>query len=144
MSVDTTVGFRVTIWNGDSDADFAVSHQILQRFRVHTCLRLIAAIGMATDVRRDVRHLHPVNLVVLADHAVEAVFPVQRDQRHTVLIEVQEAAVAVYERFPSRFLSVLDDRLKAAGDILGNRNLPLTCIRLGGLDQPHLCHNYTT
>ena len=130
--------------NVKRDADFAVSHQVLQRFRVHACLRLIAAIGVAANMRCNIRHLHPVNLIILADHAVEAVFPVQRDQRHTVLIEVQEAAVAVHERFPSRFLFVLDDRLKAPGDLLGDRNLPLSGIGLGGLDQPHLCHNYTT
>ena len=69
--------FRVTIWNGDSDTDFAVSHQVLQRFRVHACFRLIAAIGMAADVRRDVRHLHAVNLVILLYHAIEAMLPVQ-------------------------------------------------------------------
>lgn len=46
-------GYSVTIWNGDSDADFAVPHQILQRFRVHARLCLIAAISMAADVRRD-------------------------------------------------------------------------------------------
>ncbi len=130
--------YSVTIWNGESDADFTMPHQVLQRFRIHACLCLIAAVGMAADVRRDIRHLHPVNLVVLADHAVEAVFPVQRDQRHTVFVEVQEAAVAVHEGFPSQFLSVLNDCLKAPGDLLGDRNLPLTGIRLGGLY--HILH----
>ena len=78
----------------DNDTDFAVSHQILQRFRVHACLGLIAAVGMAADVRRDVRHLNAVNLIVLADHAVETVFPVQRHQRHTVIVKVQETAIS--------------------------------------------------
>ena len=33
---------------------------------------------------------------------------------------------------------VLNDRLKAPGDLLGDRDLPLTGIRLGGLD--HILH----
>ncbi len=78
---------------------------------------------MAADVRRDVRHLHPVNLVVLADHAVEAVFPVQRDQRHTVLVEVEKAAVSVHELLFLRFAPVLNDRLKAAAETVSDSEL---------------------
>ena len=130
--------FRVTIWNGDSDANFTMPHQVLQRFRIHACFRLITAIGMAADVRRDVWHLYPVNLVVLADHAIEAMLPVQGDQRHTVLVEVQEAAVAVNERFPSWHLPVFNDRLKAPGYLFGDWNLPLSGIGLSGLD--HILH----
>ena len=100
------------------DADFAMPHQVLQRFRVHACLRLIAALGVAADMRRDIRHLDAINLIVFADHAVEAVFPVQRDQRHTVIVEVQEPAVAVHELLLLRFSSVLDDCLKAPSDYI--------------------------
>ena len=37
-------------------ADVAVAHQVLQSLRVHTSLRLQAAVGVAAYVRRDVRH----------------------------------------------------------------------------------------
>ena len=125
--------FRVTIWNRDSDADFAVSHQILQRFRVHACFRLIAALGVAADVRCDIRKLYSVNLVILLYHSLKPMFPVQSHQRHTVLIEVQKAAVSVHELLLLWLTSVLDNSLKASCHILGNRDLPLACIRLGGL-----------
>ena len=133
MSVGTAVVFRVTIWNGDSDADFAVSHQILQRFRVHACFRLITAIGVAADVRCDVRHLDTVDLIVFLHHSLKPMLPVQSHQRHTVLIEVQKAAVSVHELLLLWLTSVLDNRLKASCHSLGNRDLPLACIRLGGL-----------
>jgi len=68
MSVGTAVVFRVTIWNGDSNTDVAVSHKVLQRFRVHAGFRHIAAIGVAADVRRYAWHLQAVNLVVPIHH----------------------------------------------------------------------------
>lgn len=60
--------FRVTIWNGDSNTDVAVSHKVLQRFRFHAGFRHIAAIGVAADVRRYAWHLQAVNLVVPIHH----------------------------------------------------------------------------
>ena len=95
---------------------------------------------MAADVRRDVRHLHAVNLVILLYHAIEAMLPVQSYQRHTFIVEVQETAVAVHELLLLWLTSVLDDRLKASCHIFGDRNLPLACIRLGGLY--HILHGH--
>ena len=37
----------------ERDADIAVTHQVLQRLRIHACFCLIAAVGMAADVRSD-------------------------------------------------------------------------------------------
>ena len=54
----------------ERDADFAVPHQVLERFRVHPGLGLIAAVGMAADVRGDVGHLDPVDIVVALDHTL--------------------------------------------------------------------------
>ena len=47
----------------ERDADIAVAHQVLQRLRIHPGLGLIAAVGMAADVRGDVRQLNPVDIV---------------------------------------------------------------------------------
>ena len=69
-------GFRVTIYNGESDTDFAASHQILQRLRVHASFCLIAAVGMAADVWRNIRHLNAIDIVIFADHVVESMFPI--------------------------------------------------------------------
>ena len=46
-------------------------------------------------MRRDVRHLHPVDIVVPLDHMVETVFPVHRHQRVAVLIHKKESAVSI-------------------------------------------------
>lgn len=47
------VGFRVTIWNGDSNSNVAVSHQVLKRLRIHPRLSLIAAVGVSAYMRSD-------------------------------------------------------------------------------------------
>ena len=51
-----------------SNTDVAVSHKVLQRFRVHAGFRHIAAIGVAADVRRYAWHLQAINLVVPIHH----------------------------------------------------------------------------
>ena len=56
---------------------------------------------------RDVWHLHPVNLVILLHHAIEAMLPVQGDRRHIVLVELKEAAVSVHELLLNRKILVL-------------------------------------
>ena len=65
-----------------SHADVAVTHQVLQRFRVHTSLCLNAAVSMAAYMGRIVRHLLPEYLVVPVHHMVESMFPVHSNQRH--------------------------------------------------------------
>ena len=79
----------------ERDADIAVAHQVLERLRVHPCFCLIAAIGMAADVRGDVGHLDPVDIVVALDHMVEPVLPVHRHFRQAVLVQKQKTAVPV-------------------------------------------------
>ena len=79
--------------------DIAMPHQVLERLGVHARLRHVAAVGMAADMGRDVRHLHPVDIVVPLDHVVEAVFPMHRYQRVAVLIHQKETAVPVDHLF---------------------------------------------
>ena len=59
----------------ERDADIAVAHQVLERLWVHPGFGLIAAVSVAADVRGDVRHLDPVDIVVALDHMVETVPP---------------------------------------------------------------------
>lgn len=68
--------------------DVAVPHQVLQRLRVHARFRHIAAVGVAADMRRDVRHLHPADIIIPLYHVVEPVFPVHRYKGIAVLIAV--------------------------------------------------------
>ena len=120
-------------------ADVAVAHQVLQRFRVHACLRLQAAVGVATYVRRDVRHLLPENVVVPVHHVVEPVFPVHGNLRHPVFIQKQESAVPVNDLLNLRSLPGLQNPPEALCHIIIHRQLPGTRVRLGFFDHvPHV------
>ena len=88
--------------------DIRVPHQVLQRFRIHPGSRLVAAVGMATHVRSDVRHLHPVYLVVAVDHVIEAMLPMHRYQRHPLIIQVQESGITINHLFKSWRLPVFN------------------------------------
>ena len=103
------MGFRVTIWNGESDSNFAMSHQILQRLRVHASFCLIAAVGMTADVWRNIRHLNAIDIIILADHVVEAMFPMHCDQWYAVIVNIQETTVTVHKFLSLGFHSVLND-----------------------------------
>ena len=114
-------------------------HQVLERLGVHARFRHVAAVGMAADVGRDIRHLHPVDIVVPLDHVVEAVFPMHRHQRIAVLIRKKESAVPVDHLFKPRRLPVLDNSPEALRHVLRHGQLPCPRIRLGGFDdQPHI------
>ena len=114
-------------------------HQVLERLGVHARLRHVAAVGMAADMGRDVRHLHPVDIVVPLDHVVEAVFPMHRHQRVAVLIREKEAAVPVNHPFNLWRLPVLDNPAETLRHVLRHGQLPCPRIRLGGFDdQPHI------
>ena len=41
-------------------------------------------------MRCDIRHLNAIDIVVFADHVVEAVFPVHCDQRHAVIVNISD------------------------------------------------------
>jgi len=79
------------------DSNFAMSHQILQRLRVHASFCLIAEVGMTADVWRNIQHLNAIDIVIFADHVVEAMFPMHCDQWHAVIVNIQEATVTVHK-----------------------------------------------
>ena len=47
-------------------------HEVLQGLRVHSRFCHIGAIGVSAHMRRDIWHLHPVDVVVSADHMIES------------------------------------------------------------------------
>lgn len=112
-------------------SDVRMSHQILGRLGIHAGFRHIAAVSMAADVRRDVWHLYPVNLIIPLDHMVEPVFPVHRYQWHPILIREKETSIATHYFLKSRLLSILDDRLEAPEHIFRHGQLSCSCIGLG-------------
>lgn len=66
-------------------------HQILKRLWVHARLRHVATIHMETDIGRNIRHLHPANLIVTLGHMIETMFPVHRHQMGTVFIRKKKS-----------------------------------------------------
>ena len=83
-------------------------------------------------MRRDVWHLHPVDVIVSTDHMVEAVLPVHRNKWHSIITVKQESAISIYGLLHFRCISVLNDRLKHLCHILCNRQRSCSCIRLCG------------
>ena len=53
-----------------------MSHKILQRFWIHAGFRHIAAIRVPANMRRNIRHLYPIDIVVPFHHVVKAMFPI--------------------------------------------------------------------
>ena len=118
----------------ERDADVAVAHQVLQRLRIHPGLGLIAAVSVATDVRGDVGHLNPVDIVVALDHMVETVLPVHRHFRQAVLVQKQKAAVPVDHALDPGGRPVLDDGAEALLDVGRHRELARSGVGLGLLN----------
>ena len=58
-------------------------------------------------MRRNVWHLHPVDVIVSANHMIESVLPVHCHKWHSIIIVKQEYAISIYGllHFLSHFLS---------------------------------------
>lgn len=89
---------------------------------------------MTADMGRDVRHLHPVNLIVPLDHMVKTVFPMHRHQRVAVLIHKKESAISVNHLFKSRRLPVLNDAPKTIDNLLRHGQFPRSRICFRGFN----------
>ena len=50
---------------------------------------------MSAHMRSDIRHLHPVDIIVPAYHMIESVLPMHRYKWHIVFIIEQESAIAI-------------------------------------------------
>ena len=68
------------------DRNIRMSHEVLQRLWIHSRFRHIGAIGMSAHMRRNVRHLHPVDIIVSANHMIESMLPVHCNKWHIILI----------------------------------------------------------
>ena len=80
--------------NVERHTDVAVPHEVLQCLGVHPCLRLVTTIGVAADVRRNVRQLLQMDLIVATHRMVEPVLSVHRHFRHTIFVQIQKTSVA--------------------------------------------------
>ena len=66
---------------------------------------------MSAYMRRDIWHLHPVDVIVSADHMIETMLPVHCHKWHSIIIVKQESAISIYELLLFQCISVLNDRL---------------------------------
>ena len=73
---------------------------------------------MSAYMRRDIWQLHPVDVIVSADHMIETMLPVHCHKWHSIIIVKQESAISVYGFLHFRYISVLDDCLKHLCHIL--------------------------
>lgn len=85
---------------------------------------------MSAYMRRNVWQLHPVDVIVSADHMIETMLPVHCHKWHSIIIVKQESAISIYGFLHFRCISALDDCLKHLYHILCNRQYSCSGIRL--------------
>ena len=69
------------------DRYIRMPHEVLQRLWIHSRFCHIRAIGVSAYMRRNVWHLHPVNVIVSANHMIESVLPVHCHKWHSRMKE---------------------------------------------------------
>ena len=90
-------------------------------------------------MRCNVWHLHPVNIIVSADHMIKAVLPVHCHKWHSIIIVKQESAISIYGLLHFRCISVLNNYLKHLCHILCDWQYSCSGIRLCGFyDVSHI------
>ena len=72
----------------EGDANIRVSHQILQRLRIHSGISHVGTISVPANMRRYQRHLHLIDTVVLLSNMLEVVLPVQGIHNASVFIKI--------------------------------------------------------
>ena len=61
-------------------------HEVLQRLGIHSRFCHIRTIRVSAYMRCDVWHLHPVDVIVSADHMIESVLPMHCHKWHSIII----------------------------------------------------------
>lgn len=86
-----------------------MSHQVLQRLRIHACFSLITTVSMSAHMWRDVWHLYSVNVIVSFYHVVKSVLPVQCYKWFPFLVVKEKSAVSINDFLYSRCFSIFND-----------------------------------
>ena len=114
-------------------------HEVLQCLRIHSRFCHIGTIGMSAYMRCDIRHLHPVDVIIPAYHVIESVLPVHCHQRHIIFIVEKKPAISINHLFDLGRYSVLNDCLKHLCHILCSGKFPCSSICFCGFnDIPHI------
>ena len=77
----------------------------------------IRAIGMTTHTRRDIRHLHSVNIIISSDHTIKSMLPVHYHKRIAVIIIEKKSCITVNHFFQLRRLPILNNELELFNDV---------------------------
>ena len=94
---------------------------------------------MLAYMRRDIWQLHPVDVIVSADHMIETMLPVHCHKWHSIIIVKQESTISIYGFLHFRCISILNDCLKHLCHILCNRQYSCSGICLCGFyDVSHI------
>lgn len=116
------------------DADIRVPHDVLQSFWAHAAARHVGTEGVPAYMGCDLRKLYFINAVVLIQDILEVMLPMEGNHGHPVLVQKQEARIAVDDWLLLRRLSVGDHPAKAFHNLLAHGYIPLTTFGLGVLD----------
>lgn len=119
-----------------------MAHQVLQGLGIHTEPCHVAAVGVAANVRRDIRYLNPIDIVVALHHVVETVLPVHGHKWHSCFIYEKEAAVSVDHSFRElRLAPIFQNPGKAISHLISYRYPSYTSVRLRRFNVvAHTCH----
>lgn len=112
------------------NTDIGVSHQVLQRFRVHAALCHIGAKCMPAHMGRDFGKLNLVSPIILFQCIMKIFFPVKRHFRLPVFVQKQKACFSAYKRFDFWFWPSGNDPGKAIVDLVSHRNITDTTLCL--------------
>ena len=113
--------------------------EVLQCLWIHSRFCHIRTIRMSAYMRCNVWHLHPVDIIVSADHMIETMLPVHCHKWHSIIIVKQESTISIYGFLHFRCISVLNNCLKHLCHIFCNRQYSCSGIRLCGFyDVSHI------
>lgn len=73
---------------------------------------------MSAYMWSDVRHLHPVDIIVPTYHVIESVLPVHCHQRHIIFIVEKESTISINHLLDFGWYSILNDSTVNKEDIL--------------------------
>ena len=108
------------------DRYIRMPHEVLQRLGIHSRFCHIRTIRVSAYMRCDVWHLHPVDVIVSADHMIESVLPMHCHKWHSIIIVKQKSAISVYGLLHFRCISILNNRLKHLCHILCDWHIPVS------------------
>lgn len=115
-------------------SNVGMSHQILQCFGIHSGFRLVAAVSVPANVRRNLRKLHPKNAVVSVHRILKPMLPMKCYLRHSILISEKESHITIHHNLRKIRWPVFQNCLEHSEHVLRHWKLSCTGICFRGFD----------